>query len=264
MTEPATVLDESVLAEMQFLLSSRMRIRILAALTDQTSTESALTDALDAPQATVNQNLRKLADRGLIEECAGEYRATWRGEALAETVGDFGRRMAAVDDLEPFLRHVPVAAVRVAALADADVTAARPNRPEAPVERLVELFGGATVIRMLTPYVVPRAVERVPEHLAAEGTRFELVTTAAAFSALLEDWPHTVARSFDGARASLYTADGSLPFAVLFFDDRLVLVGFDETGVPQATVEATDAEALAWGDRLYREQRASASLVRSA
>lgn len=255
--------DGPVLDEMRFLVNSATRIRVLAALTDGMRTESALTESLDEPQATIHQNLQKLTERDLVEAVDGAYRATWRGEALVDVVADYGRRVASVGDLEPLLEHVPVSAVNVRALEDAEVTATRPNRPEATIERAIELVESASEIRVVTPYIVPRLVDLVCEHIARDHP-FELVTTEDAATALFEDHPDGSHEDVADSQSALYASGDPIPFAMLFVDDRLVLGGFDETGILRATVETTDPDALAWAEQRYREHRAAASRVRVA
>jgi len=67
-----------VLAEMLKAIAHPLRLRIIAQLCRRDLTVTALIDALDAPQATVSQQLRVLRMAGLVDVSRAGGFATYR------------------------------------------------------------------------------------------------------------------------------------------------------------------------------------------
>lgn len=244
--------------QLAFLAGSPVRRRILRLLRDRRLIERDLRDALDEPRSTVHRNVEELAARGWVEDDADGYRTTWFGAAV---LAEFERTVGNVEcarELGPFLEHVPVEAVDLDALRDVEVTAPRPNRPLAAVERVRRRLAGASSVRGFTPYLVPSLADGLLERVRDGDCEVEAVLADPAADALLDgDGRPREIRD----HVSLYRHDGGVAYALLFVDGGLVLGAFDDDGVPRAVVETDAPAALSWAEATYRRHREAATPV---
>lgn len=250
--------------QVAFLASSPIRSRILRELRDQRLIERDLRDALDEPRSTVHRNVEKLVERGWIESRRDGYRTTWFGAAVLEeferTVGNVERARK----LRPFFDHVPVEAVDLDALGDVEVTAPRPNRPLAAIDRVQEWFTDPDSIRGFTPYLVPRFADGAHDCVFDDEYDVEVVVANVAAEALVGEYGARLREIIHEEWVSLYRHAGDLPYALLFADDGVLLGAFDADGVPRTVVETDHGEAIEWAEATYRRHRSEATPITAA
>lgn len=247
-----------------FLAGSPIRSRILRELRERRLIERDLRDALDEPRSTVHRNVEKLAERGWIEECHDGYRTTWFGTAVLEQLDRTVDNVACVQRLGPFFDHVPVEAVAVDALGDVAVTTPEPNRPFGAMERVQEHFAESDSVRGVVPYLVPRLADEVRAWVRDGEREVEAVLSDAAAEALASGYDDCLREPLRGDDLSLYRYDGTVPYALLFAGDGVLLGSFDADGVPRTVVETDHGDAIAWAEATYRRYRSDATPITAA
>lgn len=243
-----------------FLMGSPVRPRILETLADGPVERHRLKDRIDAPRATVHQNLRKLEQRGWVDRDGETYRCTWRGKTL---ISEYERCLSTLDTaerLQPVLEHVDVAAVDLEVFGDATVVTPSPNRPMAPIDRVVDLVDSADAVDGVTPYLVPPVVESVHSRVTAGALDHDVVVAPAAAEQLRQDHPETF-RDSTVAGAVYREAADSIPFLLFVLSGTVLLGAFDEDGLPRAVAETDDPDAVAWASDVVAQYQSAAAIV---
>lgn len=257
---------EQVEDTLAFLLRSENRRDVLAALRDsRTLDRCELVDQVDASRRTVSRVLKTLEEEGYIRNTDNSYRLTSYGGFMINLYQDWKDRTALTDRHSPFLAHVDeeVLDCRLRWFRDAEITIAAEFKPNAPVNRLIELRRDATRIRSVTPFVERQCLTHVSERLR-RGAEFELtvvVSEEMARTALsgsrYDDMIDTVR---EAESASIFIHPG-LPELVVSLVDDVTALGAYADGRLHALVESDDPELRAWAtDRIDGHRREATPL----
>lgn len=251
----------------EFLSRSQNRVRILQTLrTDGPLGQPDLRERLDAPQSTLQRNLRRLEDRKWVRKEGTEYQITSLGELIITNFADLLVIMQLESRLEEFLRWIPLSAfdLDLRHLADAEITLSTPEHPYAPVNKHIDALRSAGTYRALLPRVNRQALEMGLSRMMRDETRGnEVILTRDVVERLRSD-PYDE-KSFEEMVATglvdVYMYDGEFPFYLGLVDDTVQIGVEDADGVQRAMLES-DAEAVTrWAEELYREYKWNALKV---
>lgn len=251
---------ESALEEIEFLALSENRVEVLRLLADDRRTRSDLGAATGASQATLGRVLRDFEDRSWIRREDGGYVATATGRLVAEGFTDLLDILETEGKLRDVVAYLPTREMEfdLRRLADATVTTPSGARPDAPVQRVLDLLGDADEIRVFSHAFNEQSIAAIRERVGDGGATFRGVFSRSAVDALADD--EALREEF----ASLLAADGAavrvreegIPLAVTVADGTVHLLVRDENGVLRASVDVDDPAVRSWGgdafDRYWR------------
>ncbi|WP_276272286.1 helix-turn-helix transcriptional regulator [Haloarcula litorea] len=252
---------DDTLAEVEFLALSANRVAVLELLAAGHHTRSELAAETGASQATLGRILGDFEDREWVRRADGGYVATATGELVADGFRNLLDVLATERELRGVVEFLPAEAMDfdLRHLADATITRPTQTRPNAPLQRLLELVGDADEVvafsHALNDQILAAATERIDER------RFDVVLSRPAVEALLADETlgrqlRTLARA---EAASVRVADGEIPLAVTVADDDVILLVRDDRGVLRAAVDTAHPDVLAWARDRYEEYRAAST-----
>jgi predicted transcriptional regulator len=238
---------ESALAEVEFLARSENRVEVLCALAEERHTRGELAVATGASQATLGRILADFEERSWVRRDDGEYVATATGRLVADGLDDLLTILDTEAKLRDVVRYLPTHAMDfdLEHLARATITTPTETRPDAPVQRVLELLSDADEVRAFSHAFNGRSLSLVERRVTAGEATFRGTFSRSAIDALAED------SDLRERLASLLAADGArvrvreegIPLAVTIVDGTVHLLLRDETGVLQASVD-TDAPAV--------------------
>jgi len=248
---------EETLAEVEFLALSPNRVTVLETVADGSHTRTELADVTGASQATLGRILGDFEERHWVERAAGGYVATATGRLVAEQFAD----LLGVIDTERQLRDVvdflPTDAMDFdfRHLADATITTPSETRPNAPLQRLLELLRGANSVTAFSHAFNDQSLSVVADRL--DDIEFQAVLSPAAIDSLTaDDQLRARLRSVvDSATATVSVHDGKIPVAVTIADDVVNILARDDRGVLQAAVDTDNPAVRKWAQRRFEHYR---------
>ncbi|MFB6172979.1 MAG: helix-turn-helix transcriptional regulator [Haloarculaceae archaeon] len=243
------------LDEIVFLARSANRIEVLRTLTEGAYTRRELGAAVEASQPTVGRVLNDLAERKWVAYDGERYRATATGELVEAGITDLRARLAAEIGLRDVVDWLPTDAIDVdlRAFRDATITTPTGTRPNAPIERMLDLLERADHARLLSHTFNRQKLDCIHARTVDGTLVTEGVFAADAIDAIRTD-PALRTRlrdvvAADAADISVTTAD--VPVALEITDDRTRLLLRDGDGIVRASID-TDAGAVrSWAVDLY-------------
>jgi len=243
------------LEEIAFLARSENRIEVLRTLADGAYTRRELGDAVAASQPTVGRVLNDLRERTWIDYDGERYRATATGELVAAGITDLRERLETETRLRDVIEYLPTDAIDVdlRAFSDATITTPTGTRPNAPIERMVELLAGADRALLLSHSFNRQKLDCIRERTVDGPLTTEGVFAADAVDAVRDD-PVLRERLRDivaADAADIRVTDESVPVAVEVTDDRTHLLLRDEAGVVRASMDTDDARVREWAVGLH-------------
>ncbi|MFB6108377.1 MAG: helix-turn-helix transcriptional regulator [Haloplanus sp.] len=241
---------EAVLEEIEFLALSANRVEVLERLAAEPRTRAELAAATGASQATLGRILRDFRERSWIEREGGAYVATATGHLVADGFGDLLDVFETEAKLRGVASYLPVEALGfdLRRLADATVTVPTGPRPNAPVQRGLDILADAGEVRVFSHAFNEGSLDAIAERTADGETTFAGVFSRTAIDALADDAPlrRRLASLLDAEDAELRVYDDEIPLAVTVADDAVHLLVRDETGVLRASVDTDDPAVRAW------------------
>lgn len=242
------------LEEIEFLARSANRIELLETLTGDAYTRRELGDAVDASQPTIGRVLNDLTARNWIAYDGERYRATATGELVAAGITDLRERLATETRLREVVPWLPDALdVDLRAFADAQVTTPTATRPNAPLERMLELLEGADRVLLLSHSFNRQKLDLLHGRTVDGSLRTEGVFAADAIDAVRGD-PELRARLREVVAtdaAEVRVASDPVPVALEVADDRTHLLLRDEEGVVRASMDTGDERVRSWAVDLH-------------
>lgn len=242
----------------RFLADSPDRRRVLAHLVETPGSPAHLADALSLSRRSAQRHLGAFADRGWVEKRDGEYHLTTTGALVVDEHESYLEALDGVDAFGDVYRHLPDAdhAPDPRWLADADVTRASAEQPQAPVHHYVASVGGFGTdrVRMVAP-VLSRLFHDVHADLALEGTHTDLVLSAETIERARDLNPAEFAVVVSVGVLDLYRHPDPVEFGLTLGDGRLLLGVYDADGHLYACVESTDADFYGWAEGLFERYR---------
>ena len=248
---------EETLSEIEFLALSANRVTVLESLADGRRSRSELAEATGASQATLGRILGDFEDRNWVVRSEGKYAATATGRLVAEGFRGLLDVLATERELRDVVAYLPTEAMAfdLRHLADASIVTPTQTRPNAPLQRLLELMRGAASVTAFSHALNDQSLAVVAEKLGEQ--EVEAVLTREAIDALTADerLRERLRRVVSAPSASIRVADGDIPVAVTIADDVVNLLVRDDRGVVQASVDTTDPAVMEWAERRYEHYR---------
>jgi len=257
---------EETLSEIEFLALSANRVTVLESLAAGRRTRSELAEATGASQATLGRILGDFEDRDWVVRTDGAYAATATGRLVAEGFRDLLDVMAAERELRDVVAYLPTEAMEfdLRHLADATIVSPTETRPNAPLQRLLELMRGAESVTAFSHALNDQSLAVVGDNLG--GQEFEAVLTRDAVDSLTADdgLRERLRRVVAAPSAGIRVADDHIPVAVTIADDAVNLLVRDDRGVVQASVDTTDPAVREWAERRYEHYRVHSAPLTAA
>jgi len=256
------------LEEIAFLTRSENRIEVLRTLADGAYTRRELGDAVAASQPTIGRVLNDLRDREWVSSDGERYRATATGELVADGITDLRARLETETRLREVVAYLPTDAIDVdlRAFADATITTPTGTRPNAPIERMVDLLAGAAHARLLSHSFNRQKLDCLYDRAVGGPLTIEGVFARDAIAAVRDD-PVLQERlravvAADGVE--IRVTDDPVPVAVEVTDDRTHLLLRDDDGVVRASMDTDDDAVLVWAVETHEHFFADADPLTAA
>lgn len=249
------MVDADPLDEIEFLARSANRIEVLATLTETPQTRQTLAEAVGVSQPTLGRILGDLTERKWVTREGETYRATGTGRLVAAGITDLRDRLATEAELREVIEWFPTGAVDVelAHFADARITTPSQTRPNAPIQRMLELLGETDEALLLSHAFNEQKLRLVRDRtvdgdLTTRGVfgedAIDAITQTADLRALLTD---IVASD----TAEIRVVTGDIPVAIEVTDSRTHLLLRNDEGIVRASVDTDDESVRAWAERVH-------------
>lgn len=251
-----------------FLAGSENRVRVLTTLAERSLSRTDLRDATGVSRATLARILSDLEGRGWVRRDDGDYTATPAGRELVAAFATATETAAALETLGDLAQWFPFDDVGFDVRHLHDARVVRPTKTDAirPVNRSLELIGGAGRIRLVASQHAPPAVEAFRDGVEAGRLQFDLVVTRGALDAVSTSVRDTENIRFLAGHpdSSVAVTDADIDCNYAANDDTIVLTVADDNGAPQAIVESEAPAVRAWFDDYFETMRAGATPLEPA
>lgn len=254
---------QQLIEDVEFIVRSRVRVALLETLDRDGPLDSvALRETVDCSRTTVQRNLDRLEDAGLVRGPNRTYALTPCGELVTDALSQVFESMALVRDLSPVLRWVAADQldVDVRHFADAEVTVADSSNPFAPVNAHVAALESVERIRAVLPSIGGEALRTTSRHVKSGRATCEVVLEADCAETLRND--RFYASVFEDAVAaeacSVSVYQGDVPFYVGILDDRVQVGIEDGEGRPRGLLETDSRVVREWATDTYETYRRQA------
>jgi len=256
---------EDALADIEFLALSGNRVEVLGLLADERHTRRDLADETGASQATLGRILGDFEDRAWVRKERGGYVATATGELVASGFTDLLSILDTERELRPIVEYLPTDAMGfdLCYLADATITTPSSTRPNAPVQRVLDLIADADDVRVFSHAFNEQSLGVVKEHTATGDQTFRGVFSRSAIEALAGDSAlrERLLALIDTDGVEIRLCENEIPVAVTVADDVVHLLVRDADGILRASVDSDDPAVLAWADDAFDRHWAAAELL---
>lgn len=251
----STISMESALAEIEFLALSSNRVEVLRLLANDSRTRSDLAAATGASQATLGRILGDFEERSWVRREDGEYAATATGRLVAEGFTDLLDILETEGKLREIVEFLPTRAMEfdLRRLTDATVTMPSQTRPNAPVQRVLDLLGEAHECRVFSHAFNEQSLDEIREWVTGSDRTFEGVFSRSAIDALAEDsgLRRRLTSLLDAQGVAVRIHDDEIPVAVTIADERVHLLLRDRTGVLRASIDTDDPAVRSWASDAF-------------
>jgi predicted transcriptional regulator len=249
------VTDADPLEEIEFLARSANRIEVLAALVEQPQTRQTLADRVGISQPTLGRILRDLTDRRWVTTDGDRYRATATGELVTTGITDLRERLATETRLREVIEWFPTEAVDVdfQHFADARITTPTQTRPNAPIQRMLELLGETDHAQLLSHAFNEQKLRLIHERTVDGDLTTEGIFGADAIDAIAatDDLRGLLADIVAADAAEIRVVSERIPVAVEITDSRTHLLLRNDEGIVRASLD-TDSDAVrSWAKDLH-------------
>lgn len=255
----------STLADVDYLTRSPNRVKVLSRLSESPRGRRELAEEADVTRPTLSRILDELVEREWVVSDGRTYRATPLGRFLVREFERFVERVRPVTLLDDVARWFPREGFEfeLARLATAEVVTATPTNAVAPTTHAVRELRRATEVVVLSPAVLPSAIEACRDRTIDGDQRIEAVVTRAVVDALREDpdLSRTLHDMLTAGRTEVFRYDGPVPYPLLVTDDRVTIILSDAEGAPHAAVTSEDEAVRSWARSTATACRVDATRV---
>lgn len=246
---------DAALEDVEFLALSANRVTVLQSLAEGPRSRSALAEETGASQATLGRILADFEDRSWARPTDGGYEATATGRLVADAFSDLLDALELEVDLRDIVAYLPTDELGfdLARLTDATITVPTETRPNAPVQRLIDLERDAAEVRAFSHAFNEQTLSLMADR-ATDGTvRFRGVFSPDVVEALASDDAlrrHLLAL-VDAEPAAVRVRSAGVPVAGTLVDARVHLLVRDESGVLRASIDTDDDVVREWADDAF-------------
>lgn len=246
---------ETALEEVEFLARSPNRVDVLRMLAAGECTRNELAAETGASQATLGRILGDFQERSWVRRSGAYYRATATGALVASGIGGLLDVIETERALRDIVDYLPTAAMDfdLGHLASATVVTPSQTRPDAPVNRVVDLIRAGSSVVVVSHAFNHQSLAAVHERVTAGEGTFRGVFSEAAIDALAEDpaLADHLADLLEADGVAIRVSEDEIPIAVTAVDDVVHVLLRDENGVLQASIETTDETVRAWAAETF-------------
>ncbi|MEF8779075.1 MAG: helix-turn-helix domain-containing protein [Haloferacaceae archaeon] len=247
--------------DVQYLVGSPVRSRILEALREEPLRPTELTDRVDATRTTVQRILSGFQERNWVVKRGPRYTVTVTGRGVLESYETLLEDVERAAKLGPFAAHAGPVADRLPwdALEGARVTVPDDRSPFAPVRRLVELVSAADEddMRAVSPIVAEVFNQAAVEFLETGGS-LELIIDEGVLEASRAGFPEALDRARTNGYVDVLVHPEPLEFGLVAFENRAVLGAYDDENNVRAVVESDAPGMVEWATAEYERYRSRA------
>lgn len=248
---------EAQLEEIEFLALSANRVRILTLLSSEPHTRREIADATDASQATIGRILHDFEERSWIERDGSAYVATPTGTLVADGFTEMLDIFEVEGKLRDVVAYLPTDALDfdLLHLADATITTPSQTRPNAPVQRILDLLRDADDVRIFSHAFNEQSLTVIEQRTTAGEQAFEGVFSRDVVEALAEEsgLSRRLASLLESDRAAVRICEQEMPLAVTVADDVVHVLLRDENGVLQASIDTDHSAVREWADETFSQ-----------
>ena len=246
---------EPALEEIEFLALSSNRVEVLRLLAAGRHTRGELASATGASQPTLGRILSDFEERAWITPDGDEYVATATGRLVARGFTDLLEILETERELRGIVRWLPTHAMDfdLRRLSDATITVPSGTRPNAPVQRLLDLLEDATDVRAFSHAFNEQSLRVIRRRAAGGEVTFRGVFSRSAIDALAGDarLRRRLVTLLEAEGVAIRVREEGIPLAVTIVDDVAYLLLRDEKGVLQAAVDSDDPAVRSWANDTY-------------
>ena len=235
---------DTPLEDIRFLADSENRFIALESLAAGPRTRSELQNATESSKATISRMLSDFERHGWITKDGNRYKLTPLGAYVTVTFVDLYDNMKTAHELRDLLPWFPLGeldqAFDLEVLSGADVTAATPENPLAPVARVLEIERESDRTSTLANRFPKACIEARHEAVVEGDQKCELVLTPGAMESAMaspnaDEFEEIVAAD----QCSVYLYDGDIgPGGI--YDGTAYLIVANEADVNVGLIESDD------------------------
>jgi predicted transcriptional regulator len=251
---------EEAIEDIEFLASSRTRVRILDLLSQHKELDKQeLRDQIDASRTTVQRNLDTLVDQGWIQNTNRTYEIDTCGDLVAEKFLELTETIEIERRLQPFLKWVdrPEFDLDLHLLADAELLVAEPGDPWSMINRQVQLIretdnGGIGFL----PFTGLHACEVTHNQILNHDASYELVVMPKIADTHFSDpaYGNLFTEMIDSGRLNYFVYEGDLPYSLVIIDGTIQIIVADGDE-PRAMLETDSEEVREWAEEKYESYK---------
>lgn len=252
--------------DVEYLLGSDKRIRILEALGEGPKRQATVARECSIAPSTVHRNVEGLESRGWVREREDDegYALTAVGERILAAYRSFADTTEHLAEYEPLLGCFEDLAVSppTSGVVGGEVVTATPSNPHAAMVAAADAIreSGAERLRTVCGGVSP-ITNGAAENMLGEGHRIEIVTDRETMACSRESYFENYAQSLASDRVDLLVTDEPIRFGLVLADESVCVVG-RENGRPRAALVGAGEDLRAWAEDVYRSLRERAGRVR--
>lgn len=243
------------LEEIEFLARSSNRVEVLAALVEKPHTRRDLEARLDVSQPTLGRILGDLAERNWVESEQGHYRATPTGRLVEAGITDLRERLATETRLREVVEWLPMETLEFdfRHLADATITTPSRTRPNAPIQRMLELLAATDSARLVSHSFNEQKLDRIHDRTVEGDLTTRGVFAEAAIDAIAAtpDLRRQLRTLVDAEGAEIRVTTDDIPLALEVTDDRTHLLLRDGDGIVRASLDTDDETVRSWAETAH-------------
>jgi len=243
------------------LYSSRLKIQILLTLLEGNANLSKLREVTRSTSQAIIPKIRELESQALIESIDYEYRLTPIGRSVCESIDNFIRLMAGIDQHQAFFSSHDLSAIphdfvsRIGDLHTAEVKYDTTTDMFFVYSHYLEILKDARYIHGISSVASPGLAAFLAEKVTA-GIPVELIVTASVVDLLKkEPYVSNIKELLNFSNFTIWVTELELRFGLTVTDKYLSLGLYKiETNQYDSSIDlfSGDSEAIGWGEDLFR------------
>lgn len=245
----------------EYLMSSRRRVRVLDLLTDESVTPAELGDRSWLSQPTAYRTLAGFDERGWVsqDDTTGQYSLSVSGKRVGH---ETDRLLTVVDwiventDELRFLGTIG-GLLPIEALPETTVISEVPGDPDRVLRyyerQLSSTDSPPTKIRAITP-IMSTSTYRIHAPLIRGGTQVEVVVDEAVLGTLRTEYPDICRRLLDHGGIEIHVHPERLGIGLVIFDSKAILVGY-QNNTRKVCIEGSTEKFTDWALEQFKSHR---------
>jgi predicted transcriptional regulator len=245
----------SPIDDIAYLARSEHRAPSLIALTVRPRSRSELWEMTGVSSSTIRRTLSEFEERNWIRRDGYQYETTPLGAFVASGAADLIERVETERKLRDVWHLLPDEETdfSVEMCADAEVTVARADDPNRPVNRFLSLLRETDEMRFvgLDVAMLEPCKEEMCQRIV-DGVEAEVINPPRVANYIRSNCPELFSETLESGNLSVRLHDDLPTYGVCIFDDRVAICAYDRDGVTvRVLVDTDDSEAREWAESIY-------------